>query len=219
MKLDFNISMAEPDHRATETAPRSWREDSLTHLRAGSYTLLGELLSFPPTEERLKSLAHINVAKADSQMPLAPGWETLREAAASTDVETVAGEYRALFASRGQGGITPLASWYLKGKPMDQPLADLRFDLMSLGIEPREGSCATEDHAGALCDVMGMIVACPEEFEPAWQEKMFRSYLEPWIGLFFSDLEQAKSGRFYRAVGKFGQRFIEIEERYFTLLE
>ncbi|MEA3412963.1 MAG: molecular chaperone TorD family protein [Pseudomonadota bacterium] len=219
MKWTFGLSRAGRGKGVKQVAPESWKDDSVTHIRAGTYTLLGELLSFPPTEKRLKSLARINVARADSHMPLAPGWEALREAAASTDVDTVADEFRALFAWGGRGRIMPFASWYLTGELMDQPPADLRFDLMSLGIEPREGSCATEDHAGALCDVMGMIVACPEEFEPASQEKIFRRYLEPWIGRFFADLQETKPARFYHAVGEFGQCFIEIEKQYFTLLQ
>lgn len=216
MKWTFGLSRAERDERAGKDVLGLWRENSVTHLRAGTYTLLGELLSFPPSEKRLKSLARIDVARADDHMPLAPGWEVLREAAARTDVEAAAAEYRALFAWGGRGAIMPFASWYLTGDLLDQPLKDLRFDLLSLGIEPRERSCATEDHAGVLCDTMGMIVACPEEFDPAWQEKLFRVYLEPWLGRFFADLQEAKPARFYRAVGAFGQSFFGIEKRYFS---
>jgi TorA maturation chaperone TorD len=41
--------------------------------------------------------------------------------------------------------------------------------------------------------------------------------LAPWIGRFFSDLEQAEAADFYRSVGTLGRLFIEIETEAFAL--
>ena len=41
--------------------------------------------------------------------------------------------------------------------------------------------------------------------------------MRPWIGRFFSDLEQANEADFYRRVGRLGRLFIDIETEAFAL--
>ena len=48
------------------------------------------------------------------------------------------------------------------------------------------------------------------------QAAFFQKHLQPWMGRFFHDMQEAKSARFYQAVGRFGERFIEIETDYFA---
>jgi TorA maturation chaperone TorD len=43
------------------------------------------------------------------------------------------------------------------------------------------------------------------------QARFFARHIEPWAERFFADLENAKAGHFYRAVGGLGRAFIEIE--------
>jgi hypothetical protein len=38
------------------------------------------------------------------------------------------------------------------------------------------------------------------------------------MGRFFGDLASAKSARFYRAVGLLGERFLEVERTYLSML-
>lgn len=216
MKWNFGLFRIERSEGTVHPVPPPPQDDSTSRIRAGTYTLLGELLSFPPDADRLDSLARINLARAGEHLPLESQWKGLRKAAACTGWQAATGEYRSLFAWGGTGPIVPFASWYMTGELTGPPLAELRFDLMSLGIEPREGSCATEDHVGSLCDAMGMIVACPEEFDPEWQQRLFRKYLDPWIRRFFNDLRDAPAARFYRAVAEFGLGFIEMEQRRFV---
>jgi TorA maturation chaperone TorD len=40
----------------------------------------------------------------------------------------------------------------------------------------------------------------------------------PWMKTFFLDLQKAQTARFYRAVGQFGEQFIEFEHKYLTML-
>ena len=42
-------------------------------------------------------------------------------------------------------------------------------------------------------------------------------HLASWLDRFFSDLSQAKNAVFYRAVGRFGKAFIELEHHYLTM--
>jgi TorA maturation chaperone TorD len=50
------------------------------------------------------------------------------------------------------------------------------------------------------------------------QRRFFQSHMGPWMKTFFLDLQKASSARFYRAVGQFGDQFIEFEQKYLTML-
>jgi TorA maturation chaperone TorD len=96
-------------------------------------------------------------------------------------------------------------------------LAALRDELATLGFERRDGVSEPEDHVAALCETMGMII-CDSELSLR-QTAFFETYLEPWMGRFFVDLEEAETAVFYKAVGRLGQRFLDVERQYFSLPE
>jgi TorA maturation chaperone TorD len=52
---------------------------------------------------------------------------------------------------------------------------------------------------------------------PGSDRLVFDKHLLPWIGRFFADLEQAQTATFYRAVGRLGRAFIDIETEAFAL--
>jgi len=41
--------------------------------------------------------------------------------------------------------------------------------------------------------------------------------MSPWMWTFFLDLQKASAARFYRAVGQFGEQFIEFERNYLAM--
>jgi TorA maturation chaperone TorD len=47
--------------------------------------------------------------------------------------------------------------------------------------------------------------------------ELFDKHLSPWIGRFFSDLEQGEAADFYRSVGTIGRLFVDIETEAFAL--
>jgi len=49
------------------------------------------------------------------------------------------------------------------------------------------------------------------------QRAFFDRHLGSWVDRFFRDLETAEAAVFYRAVGRLGQAFVELERQYFTL--
>src|SRR5437899_109540 len=111
--------------------------------------------------------------------------------------------------SSGSGG----ANFYLYGRP----LARVRETLKQLGLERTEGQSEPEDHAAVLLEVMaglasGQIVASGES-----ERHIFDTHLKPWIGRFFSDLEHARSAKFYACVGTLGRIFMEVETEAFSL--
>jgi TorA maturation chaperone TorD len=93
----------------------------------------------------------------------------------------------------------------------------LRGDLRELGIERQAGVHEPEDHAAALCDTMALLITADEPASLGRQHGFFARHIEPWVPRFFRDLQQAKSARFYRAVGQLGELFIGVEAQAFRV--
>ncbi len=185
-------------------------------LRGNLYSLLGHLLAAPPEQPLLDTLAGISPAPSDQSL-LTAAWQMLADAAARGTPGALGDEYLALFIGLGRGEVVPYGSWYMTGFLMEQPLARLRSDLAELGIERQDGVREPEDHAAALCDAMALLISGDEPAPVALQSRFFARHMEPWMGKFFRDLQQAPSARFYRAVGQLGEQFMDVETRAFGM--
>ena len=184
-------------------------------IRANTYSLLATLLSAPPSAELRQRLLTIPAVKADDDS-LAECWWLLKLAAEKVSVEELDDEYHDLFIGVGHGELIPYSSHYLSGRIMEKPLALLREDLVQLGFKTRPEVCETEDHVVALCEIMALMNNGPT-IPRRRQRSFFEAHLSAWIVPFFRDLQKAPSARFYKAVGRLGQRFMEFEERYLSL--
>jgi TorA maturation chaperone TorD len=180
--------------------------------RVDIYRLLALLLAAPPSADLLAMTRDIHSAEGN----LASVWQDLRQEAAMTDPPALECEYHDLFIGLGRGELNPYASWYLTGFLMEKPLADLRGELSVLGLARRPGVPEPEDHVAALCETMAIMLA-----DGSWDdtvcERFFRSYLGSWMERFFEDLQGANGARFYRAVGRLGSAFMEIEQQYYAM--
>ncbi len=185
-------------------------------LRSNVYALLGNLLAAPPDDGILATLAAIAPAPAERDL-LTAAWTMLGEAAGRATPQQLSAEYQAVFIGLGRGEVVPYGSWYLTGFLMEQPLARLRSDLAALGIERQAGVREPEDHAGALCDSMALMIGGDDPAPLEAQARFFATHMDPWMGRFFRDLQQAASARFYRAVGQVGEQFMEVENRAFGI--
>lgn len=185
--------------------------------RADAYRLLGRLLAAPADEETLGRIAEAPVPDDDTY--LAMGWRMLAASAARTTTDQVEDEYTALFIGLGRGELVPYASWYLTGFLMEQPLAKLRADMDRLGFARHDGVREPEDHAAALCEIMALLAEDPEAGSLEAQADFFASHIGTWLARFFRDLQVARSARFYRAVGQFGEQFITLDQRYLGMVE
>jgi len=179
--------------------------------RAGVYTLLGALLGAPCTEDVCNFLATIDAR--DTTLP----WQQLQAEITSADLQALAHEYNALFIGLGRGELLPYGSVYLSGFLQEKPLADLRQDLARLGLETTEETHEPEDHAGALCEVMGLMASAPTDYSHETQKTFFTQHLGSWMTEFFEDLVKARDSGFYRVVGEFGKTFIALEKQYFAM--
>lgn len=187
--------------------------DDIDLLRAQQYDLLAALLGRAPDASLIAALAGLK----DGEGVLGRQVAALRRAAAETDSDAVEREYFALFIGVGRGELLPYASYYLTGFLNERPLARVREDFAALGIERSETMSEPEDHLAILLEVMAGLAANRLEAEPGLQVRFFARHIEPWAGRFFADLENAKAGRFYRAVGGLGRAFIEIEAEAFAM--
>ena len=186
-------------------------------LRANTYSLLGALLAAPPADSLIQLLTRITPAEVGGGDQLAAAWEVLRLAGERASVASLDDEYHELFVGIGRGELVPYGSWYMTGFLMDQPLAILRRDLAELGFERHEDIKEPEDHVAALLETMGLLIGEAEASVDV-QRHFFQSHMGPWMKTFFLDLQKASAARFYRAVGQFGEQFIEFEHKYLTML-
>lgn len=180
--------------------------------RASAYSILAALLRNVPTRDVLEHVANFSDVAVDED-ELLLSMSTLGLAAKSTELSAIDDEYHDLFIGLGRGELIPYASWYLTGYLMEKPLSILRDDLKALGFERDESVVEPEDHVAALCEVMSLLIS-DEEVTAETQTIFFEKHLIEWINRFFDDLSTAESAVFYRAVGRFGSAFLNLEKQY-----
>jgi len=181
--------------------------------RAQEYALIAALLTRAP-DARL--LAHLSELRGDAT-PLGVAHAALAEAASVTSAARIEREFFNLFIGLGRGELMPYGSYYFTGFLHDRPLARLREDLMRIGIARAEGVAEPEDHAGILCEIMSGLASRRLPAPPESDRMIFDKHMAPWIGRFFSDLEQAEGADFYRRLGTLGRIFMDIEMEAFEL--
>jgi TorA maturation chaperone TorD len=194
-------------------ASSSGEIDEIDVARAQEYALLSALLARSPDAELLERIAKLR----GEASPLGVVHAALAEAAVNASADQIAREYFDLFVGLGRGELMPYGSYYLTGFLHERPLARLREDLKGLGVERSEGEVEPEDHAAILCEIMSGVVSQRLSAPAGTDQQLFERHLAPWIGRFFTDLEQAGAARFYRHVGTLGRVFIEIETEAFAL--
>lgn len=183
-------------------------------LRVGAYTLLASLLRDAPDDPLLRYLQDTGREATDKD-EIGAAMASLAAAAQLADANQTLQEFQDLFIGIGRGELVPFGSWYLTGFLMEKPLSELRNDLNALGFERQPDVTEPEDHAAALAEVMAMLIS--DQVAHETQQRFFERHLEPWMGRFFTDLRQAQSANFYRAVGQFGDALIKLESRYFSM--
>jgi len=184
--------------------------------RADLYALAARLLLAPPDAALLADLAAADpILGSQDERPLEDAWEKLVLAAGVMDAEAVADEFNALFVSLGTPPLNPYGSLYLSGFMNDTPLAQLRADLAALGLARVAGVAEFEDHLGALCETMRVLVM--RRTPLARQQQFFEAHIAPWYERCLLDVGQAADARFYRVVAAFVAAFLTIEAQAFAV--
>jgi len=190
--------------------------------RADFYALLARLLLAPPDAVLLAALAAAEPVRADGEFALEDAWLKLTQAASIVDAAAVADEFRALFVSIGTPPLNPNGSFYLAGHLHDTPLAALRADLSRLGLARACGAAESEDHLGALCETMRVLVAGMPGMgaQPvAAQKAFFDAHLRPWYAACLADIARFDAANFYRVVAGVADAFLSIEAQAFAVLD
>lgn len=205
------------DNAIDENTARDWQDEESQQeqqYRASAYSILAALLRAVPSEEILQHIAEFAKVAVDED-ELLLSMSTMGLAAESTSLDAIDDEFHTLFIGLGRGELVPYGSWYLTGYLMEQPLSILRDDLAQLGFQRDEEIVEPEDHVAALCEVMSMMIQ--DNAATSVQSEFFDKHISPWIGRFFGDLSEAESAIFYRAVGRFGSAFINMEKNYLSM--
>jgi len=187
--------------------------DDVDTARAQEYALLAALLMRAPDASLLSKLSAL---RGDAS-PLGLAHAALAEAAERTTVEKIEREYFELFIGLGRGELMPYGSYYLTGFLHERPLARLREDLSRIGIVRAEGIVEPEDHAGILCEIMSGLASRRLPAPSGSDRLIFEKHMAPWIGRFFTDMENAAAADFYRRLGTLGRVYIEIETEAFDM--
>ncbi|MCF2523137.1 Cro/CI family transcriptional regulator [Bradyrhizobium sp. G127] len=188
--------------------------DEIDQLRAAEYGMLSLLLGKAPDAQTLSRIATFKGDASDlglAHIELA--------SVAEMDGRDVNREFFDLFIGLGRGELLPYASYYLTGFLHERPLARVREDFDLLGIERAGPSREPEDHIATLLEVMAGLARGEFDTDFATQARFFERHLKPWAARMFADLEMSQSAKFYRAVGRVGRVFIELESEAFTLSE
>src|SRR5215212_10593378 len=186
--------------------------DEVDLARSQEYALLSALLGRAPDSDLLARLSRIG----GDASPLGVAHIALAEAASRVKPDAIEREYFDLFIGLGRGELLPYASYYLTGFLNERPLARLRDDLASFGVERVEGNYEPEDHAATLCEIMAQFAGGHFPTLEGAERRLFESHMAPWMGRLFADLERAEAADFYRQVGTLGRVFMEIEAEAFA---
>ena len=208
-------SVLRPDLYGPDQVTSKSEVDEIDQLRAAECGLLSLLLGKAPDADTLKRVATLKGDASDLGM----AHVELAAAAASADDRVVSKEFFDLFIGLGRGELLPYASYYLTGFLHERPLARVREDLEVLGIERAGISREPEDHIAILLEVMSGLARGDFEADFSEQARFFDRHLKPWAARMFADLEISQAAHFYRAVGRAGRVFMELEAEAFALSE
>lgn len=191
--------------------------------RSDLYALAARLLLAPPDAALLAGLAAADPILAEGgEHQLADAWEKLVLASSVMDADAVAEEFDALFVSSGTPALNPYGSLYLSGFMNDTPLAELRADLAAFGIGRVRGVAESEDHLGALCETMRVLIAGGSGIprQPLSRQKaFFDARIAPWYARCLKDMQNAEGANFYRLVAAFVAALLAIEAEAFAVEE
>ena len=188
--------------------------------RSELYGILASVLYASPA---IELIAQIRVAATDTPAAgafLEEPWRNFVGVTRSMSDQAIKDEYDALFGGVGKPEVYLYGSHYLSGFLNEKPLARLRTELQSLGLERSEVMSDTEDHFAYLCEVMRYLIA-GEDVAVAnltRQREFFSTHIQPWVGLMCDDIQNNNKAKFYASLAELTRAFMGIEAQGFDML-
>lgn len=191
------------------------------HGRANFYALISRLFAAAPDQALLAAIAGSPPLATDDHgaaLPLA--WSKLIAASTAMDEDAASEEYEKLFIGVGKAPVNLHASHHLTGFMMEQPLADVRGALATLGFARVESQTMVEDHFAALAEVMRLLIVGGGDVQPSpvsEQRQFFKGHLEPWFELCCTAIVKSPLANFYVVVAQFVCSFLQVERDAFAI--
>lgn len=184
--------------------------------RAGIYGLIARLFYAAPDEGVLGGLLN-STAFEGSDQPIALAWRELVAAGRTVFPVVLENEHTELFVGTGKAEVTPYLTHYTIKFATDNPLVELRQQLIRWGLSRRENVNEPEDHIAGICETLRLAIAVqhrPDEEQKAFFERfLYRG------GVAFCDAVSASPRAiFYRQVAGFTRAFLEVEHAAFDML-
>ncbi len=188
--------------------------------RSEIYGLLAGVLYASPA---IELIAQIRVAVTETPAAgafLEEPWRNFVGISRSMSDQAIKAEYEALFGGVGKPAIYLYGSHYLSGFLNEKPLARLRTDLISLGLERSEVMSDTEDHFAYLCEVMRYLIAGDDVAVAnlTRQREFFSTHIQPWANLMCDDIQTNTKANFYASLAEFIRAFMGVEAQGFDML-
>lgn len=191
------------------------------HGRANFYALISRLFAAAPDQALLAAIAGSPpLATDDNGAALPLAWSKLIAASTAMDEDAANDEYEKLFIGVGKAPVNLHASHHLTGFMMEQPLADVRGALATLGFARVEAQTMVEDHLAALTEVMRLLIVGGNGVQPSSvsaQRQFFVAYVEPWFELCCTAISKSPLANFYTVVAQFACSFLQVERDAFAI--
>ena len=194
------------------TEPELQPEDEA---RAGIYGLVARLFYAPPDAQTLGTILHSNAFEGGGNLAIA--WRNLAEACRTAYPVVLENEHTELFVGTGKAEVTPYLTHYVIKYATDNPLVELRQQLIRWGLGRREDANEPEDHIAGICEAMRFAIAV--QHRPLDEQKaFFDQFLYRGAIAFCNAVTASTKGSFYRLVAAFGREFFELEREAFEML-
>lgn len=191
------------------------------HGRANFYALISRLFAAAPDQALLAAIASSPpLATDDSGAALPQAWSKLIAASTAMDEEAASEEYEKLFIGVGKAPVNLHASHHLTGFMMEQPLADVRSMLATLGFARIETQTMVEDHLAALTETMRLLIVGGADVQPSSlsvQRQVFTAHIGPWFELCGNAITKSSLANYYVIVAQFTVSFLQVEREAFAI--
>jgi TorA maturation chaperone TorD len=187
--------------------------------RAEFYAVLGRLFMGPPDGPLLAALGAAGQPHDAADLPVVFAWNRLVEASQVMNPEAAAQEYTDLFVGVGKAECNLHASYWVRDAAQ-RPLVAVRADLAGLGLARVAQSTLYEDHLGALCETMRILVAGAPGRAPATvdvQRRFFERHIGSWAKACCDAITQCSVANYYARVGQFATAFLAVERESFDI--
>jgi TorA maturation chaperone TorD len=188
--------------------------------RSEIYGLISAVLYASPATDLI---AQIRASATDAPAAgafLEEPWRQFVGTARSMTNQAIQDEYDVLFGGVGKPEVYLYGSHYLSGFLNEKPLARLRTELASLGLERSEAMSDTEDHFAYLCEVMRYLIA-GEDVAVAnltRQREFFAAHIQPWANQMCDAIQANTKANFYASLAELIRAFISVEAQGFDML-